>query len=652
MKKHSILTLISAALLGFGAASCDDYLDVNKNVDAPDYVDAYLYLPGVQQAFYNVYGDALHAGSLAQMLGTGSSYYGHYYPLNSDTGGGMWRMTYWEQGMNLENLINQSIAEEDWHMAGIGLILKALSWDYSTKYNGEMPLDDAYVPGLLSHDYDYQEYIYMKIREWAKQGIAYLEMEDKSSLRGQIAPNDYIYGGNIEKWKKFGYAVIVRNLASLTQKNDFASKYYPQLIEAAGKAFTSVDDDATVTVDGGGAEAQSSSLNNYWGVYRGNLSSNFHQYQWAVDVFQGMIREVDVDANEYAQVDSIYQADDTLGLYPRNTYKYKLMDKQIISDTAVFTPGHWDPRRVAKLETVDGNHVANFAEIDSIKSFIYHGGTYGNVAYFMSSSDYYGASTARNGQGRWLYRNDAPYILTTYAELMFNVAEAHWTVGKKAEAFEAWKTAVAADMEFTAKYLVAGSVNVVNETLASGKKGDVTFHIGDKITAAQFNTAAAEYLAGPFVGGLSMDEFSLSHIMMQKFVALYPWGAHEAWVDQRKYHYDINYDKNMGDGVPGSANGWDINHVDQKLDTDPTKVYKGYYIYAASLRGNKFNEKNNGSPCYRIRPRYNSEYMWNKPSLATLKPIAGTADNYQCSMPWFCYPGDQPGAPTYDEVAE
>ncbi len=270
----------------------------------------------------------------------------------------------------------------------------------------------------------------------------------------------------------------------------------------------------------------------------------------------------------------------------------------------------------------------------------------------MSSSDYYGATTARNGQGRWLYRNEAPYILTTYAELMFNVAEAHWTVGKKAEAFEAWKTAVAADMEFTAKYLVAGSVNVQNEKLASGKYGDVTFHIGDKITKAQFNAAAAEYLAGPFVGGLSMDEFSLSHIMMQKFVALYPWGATEAWVDQRKYHYDIAYDKTMGDGVPGSGNGWDINHVDQKMDTDPTKVYKGYYIYAASLRGYKFNEKNNGSPCYRIRPRFNSEYMWNVPSLETLKPISGTAENYQCSMPWFCYPGDQPGAPTYDEVAE
>ncbi len=651
MKKHSILTLISAALLGFGAASCDDYLDVNKNVDAPDYVDAYLYLPGIQQQFFNVYNDAQHAGSLAQMLGTGSSYYGHYYPKNSDTGGGMWRMTYWQQGMNLENLINQSIAEENWHMAGIGMIIKALSWDYSTKYNGEMPLDDAYVPGLLAHDYDYQEYIYMKIREWAKKGIEYLEMEDNSSLRGQIAGNDYIYGGDIEKWKKFGYAVIVRNLASLTQKDDFATKYYPQLIEAAGKAFTSVADDATVAVDGGGAEAQSSSLNNYWGVFRGNLTSSYHQYQWAVDVMQGMVREVDENENKYLEVDTVAQKD-TTGLYPTSHYKYELMDKQIICDTAVFAPGHWDPRRVAKLETVDGNHVANFAEIDSIKSFIYHGGTYGDVAYFMSSSDYFGATTARNGQGRWLYRNDAPYILTTYAELMFNVAEAHFVVGKKAEAFDAWKKAVAADMEFTAKYLVAGSVNIVNEKLESGKYGDVTFHIGDKITAAQFNTAAAEYLAGPFVGGLSMDEFSLSHIMMQKFVALYPWGGTEAWVDQRKYHYDIAYDKSLGDGVPSMANGWDKNNVYHKSDNDPTRVFKGYYLAASLVRDGSFNEDNNGSPCYRIRPRFNSEYMWNEPSLKKLKPISGTAKNYHCSVPWFAYPGDQPGAPTYDDIAE
>ena len=48
MKKHSILALISAMAMSVAATSCDDYLDVNKNVDAPVYVPAYLYLPSLE----------------------------------------------------------------------------------------------------------------------------------------------------------------------------------------------------------------------------------------------------------------------------------------------------------------------------------------------------------------------------------------------------------------------------------------------------------------------------------------------------------------------------------------------------------------------------------------------------------------------------
>lgn len=84
--------------------------------------------------------------------------------------------------------------------------------------------------------------------------------------------------------------------------------------------------------------------------------------------------------------------------------------------------------------------------------------------------------------------------------------------------------------------------------------------------------------------------------------------------------------------------------IDQKWDTDPTKVYKGLYLAPAQVQSRKgsYNTRNHGSPCYRIRPRYNSEYMWNVPSLESLKPISGTAENYQCSIPWFAYPGDMP----------
>jgi hypothetical protein len=142
------------------------------------------------------------------------------------------------------------------------------------------------------------------------------------------------------------------------------------------------------------------------------------------------------------------------------------------------------------------------------------------------------------------------------------------------------------------------------------------------------------------VNGLSLNDFSLSHIMMQKFVALYPWGAPEVWVDQRKYHYDVDYSGEY----PAKGNGWDESQVEQKWDTDPDKVYKGFYLRPAQVLHRKvtYNVKNQGSPAYRIRPRYNSEYMWNLKSLETLKPIPGTADNYHTSIPWFAYPGEQP----------
>ena len=642
MKKYSILSIFAAAAVGFGATSCDDYLDVNNNIDAPAYVDAYLYMPQVQNTFFNVYADGFYTQGLTQMTSHGGNFASHYYSKASDTGGGMWRMTYWSHGMNLENIINQSIDEKDYHMAGVGLILKALSWDYSTKYNGEMPLDDAFVPGLLKHDYDYQEYIYMKIRQWVKEGIAYLEMEDNSPLRPQLDDYDQVYGGDLEKWKKFGYAIIVRNLVSLTKKNDFKEKYYPELMDAASKSFTSVDDDAAIHVDGGGADAPggASAYSNYYGVYRGNLTGTPKQY--AVDIMTGMVLAVDEENNQYIEIT------DTNRLKEVGLYKYEIAEKQIITDTLVNEVGHWDPRVVAKLETTYGSHVANFAEIDSIKAFKYHGGRYASAAYFKSGSDYFGATTARNGSGRWLYTNESPYILTTYAELMFNVAEAEWTVGNKSAAYAAWKTAVAADMEFTAKYLQPGSVNVINEKDRDGKYKDITFHVGDKITKAQFNAAAAEYLAGPFVGGLAESEFSLSHIMMQKYVHLYPWGSQEAWVDMRKYHYDLVY---TGE-YPSFNNGWDKDNMYNKYDSDPTKVYKGFYLPYSQLTTSTVNEDNNGAPCYRVRPRYNSEYMWNLPGLKALKPIAGDALDYHCSIPWFAYPGDQPGAPTYDEVAE
>ena len=58
----------------------------------------------------------------------------------------------------------------------------------------------------------------------------------------------------------------------------------------------------------------------------------------------------------------------------------------------------------------------------------------------------------------------------------------------------------------------------------------------------------------------------------------------------------------------------------------------------------RFSQTQNleGAPVFRIRPRYNSEYMWNIPGLKALRPVPGNTPYYQCSIPWFCYPNGYP----------
>ena len=646
MKKfNKILMLLALAVAGIATTGCKDYLDVNQNTDAPDYVDAYLYLAGIEQEYFGIYYDIRAAGPLSQMFGTSSytTFASHYYSTGSDAGGELWRMVYWNQGMNLENMINQSLEAENWTLAGIGYAMKAFSWDMMTKYHAELPMTQAFVPGLLSHEYDYQDAIYEQVRQWARTAIELLEKEDKTNYGTKISANDYIYGGDKDKWKKFAYAVIVRNLASLTQKSDFKAKYYNELVEAASKAFGSNGDNAELKIAGGSDAAAYSAYNNFWGVYRGNLTTVYWPHEWAVEIMTGRVPLYD-DSGNWIPVDDQETAN----------MRYVIDENQVICDT-LEEVGHFDPRPLVKFGTKSWMKQADAICTDkaALKKYVFNGGTFtGTTSSLLNNSKCdpegvddatvptlyntnrsltLGINSNTAGTGRWIYDDNAPYILSTYAEVLFCLAEAQFVAGDKSAAFNTWKKAVAADEEFCASHILAGKF-----VEFSGK----TYHRGDVTDKATFNALAQEYIDGPFVNGLSEANFTLSHIMMQKFACLFPWGALEAWVDQRKYKYDIEY---TGE-YPHSGNGWDLETINMKKDSDPTKVFKGYYLAPAQVQGRKssYNKNNGGSPCFRIRPRYNSEYMWNVPSLRVLKPISGIADNYQCSMPWFAYPGDQP----------
>ena len=642
MKK--IYTIILVATLGFFFAGCDHYLDVNKNIDAPDedQVQDYHYLAGIESALQGLTWDCRATLVLSQMMAT-SSYTGfctHYW-TPSDAGGEMWRVTYWLQGKNLENFLAYAMEHEHWTYVGIGYALKAHSWDVTSKENGDMPLRQAFEPGRLSHDYDYQDLIYDSVQAWALRAIDYLQMPD-ATVYGKDAKNaDIIYKLDKDKWIKFAHGILCRNMISLVRKTDFLTKYADQVIEHGKLAMQTLDDDCMIEVPGDGSDAQFPAMNHFWAPVRGNIGNNYWQGDYIVKIMTGTVPLYD-----HATGDIVKTSRDDIDT---DYYPYELNPVQIICDTIKTVPGHYDPRVAAKLSTRHNRTYENIDDENTVKNYYYYGGQFTSQTGYQGWNagnlwgiNGEGANVAHNGVGRWMFSDDTPYVIMTSAEINFCMAEAYFLKGDKANALACWKKAVELDVQFTGKYLKPGKPlqdakgNYVNDGANPG---------GDKITVELYNKLAQEYLAGPYVAGVTAGDLTLSHIMMQKYVHEYPWLAYEAWVDQRKYQYDIDY---TGD-YPKLGNGWSKERVNQKWDEDETKVYKGFYLQAANVEDRKsaYDSHNNGSPAYRLTPRYNSEYMWNAPALKALKPIPGMLENgdyenYHTSMPWFCYPGDYP----------
>ncbi|WP_419802171.1 SusD/RagB family nutrient-binding outer membrane lipoprotein [Mucilaginibacter sp.] len=177
----------------------------------------------------------------------------------------------------------------------------------------------------------------------------------------------------------------------------------------------------------------------------------------------------------------------------------------------------------------------------------------------------------------YIYSDNSRGVFMTYPELQFFKAEALYKKGDLEGAFAAYRIAVSASLDF-----------VSNPPSQKNLTGSQNY-----ISAA----AKAAYLAGPCVRQ-SAATLQLSDIMQQKFISLFVWGNFEAWADERRYNYD-----------PGIFQGF------QK----PDALYPD----------------NAGKQVYLLRPRYNSEYIWNVPAL---KAIGALQPDYHTTKPWFILP--------------
>ena len=185
--------------------------------------------------------------------------------------------------------------------------------------------------------------------------------------------------------------------------------------------------------------------------------------------------------------------------------------------------------------------------------------------------------------GRYLFADKAKVPVMTYAQLQFIKAEAAYRGGDKATALTAYRNAISAHIDW------------VNERNTDNSQTPLP------ITAAEKNA----FLATTTVVPATPAALTLTHIMSQKYIAQWAWGHNELWMDMRRYSY-TNVDPASGRQVyPGFA--------------PPTNLYPD----------------NGGNIVQRIRPRFNSEYVWNRDAL---DKIGGLALDYHTKPVWITQP--------------
>ena len=183
---------------------------------------------------------------------------------------------------------------------------------------------------------------------------------------------------------------------------------------------------------------------------------------------------------------------------------------------------------------------------------------------------------------RFIFRNSAPFPVMTASEMSFLRAEAAFRKGDKSAALAAYKDGIAKHFDLLMTYY---NTNVPT---------------ADLLTTASKNA----FLADTRVVPANAADLTLTQIMLQKYIALWGHGTFETWVDMRRYHY---------------------------VDNDPATGKQVYRDFTPPSSSDLYQD-NNGKLVYRMRPRFNSEYVWN---INEVTRIGGTAVDYHTKELWF-----------------
>lgn len=521
---NKIKSIALAALLGVTAVSCDDVLYENVNPDVAHRNTCSLGLPvlvfyssqvNYDHAEYNIY--------LSQCLTTmGKSQTGTYayksgWQFLTMNRHPQWRRHFYDIGVNGKELIANAESMGSLNYEYIARVIRLMSTQLTTDAFGDMPRSQAYESN--SPKYDTQASIYDWMLKEADEltGTFYDQAVNCETNQKIDVSQDRVYSGDLNKWKGLAYAIKARLLLRNIPNIDRSSATCQKIIDAAQKAIDTwrsgdllygawFGNEPRYNFDGGVTEenaqwSESQPVINAW-ESRANLLTDAVPSKFFMENCLGVINQ----GNEIKQ--GVYDRENGYGNDPR------LM--------LLFHPNKGP---------ISASNTSEKVMMRYLENNIGAGSTY-KITHFPSL--YCGAYAASK---------DAYTPLFTMEELYFIQAEAYYWMGNKEQACALAKEATQWNIQRHLDRFQKDHPGMVPSDQCNPAGTNAAIKRWNKwVTAFLENEQVEKTKPASEIGNMryffNPSQYSLSDLMMQKYIAMYM--QPEQWTDLRRYHYSNN----------------------------------------------------------------------------------------------------------------
>ena len=233
MKK---LAIISTIVLGLATASCDSYLDINKDPNSPSesMMTPDVMFPAAEMNLVSSYGDfaritgGYFAQYYVQAFGTSNYLDFSQFSMSATRSSGFYTQITSRSLGNLKTVRSMAKANGEWGTYLAATTLWAFAYQTLVDAYGEMPYSEAFDTGISSPHYDEGADIYAAILAEMDEALSNVNPGDL------VATNFLFKGQNAAPWIKFakalklkiltresGVANVDSQIAALVQENDF-----------------------------------------------------------------------------------------------------------------------------------------------------------------------------------------------------------------------------------------------------------------------------------------------------------------------------------------------------------------------------------------------------------------------------------------------